>query len=158
MSGFVATAPAQPADSPADSIANDGWFPDVSMAASRNAMRLDGTITDPRLRAALVSAMADTNRQLRTFRAERAGAGHSSLAAVGAGDQLDGQPRLVLLYLRAVMCAAKADLIERYRDFDADGGNTRLQDNAPLIDEQRRNAQWAVRDILGQTRVVAELV
>ena len=52
MSGFVATAPAQPADSPADSIANDGWFPDVSMAASRNAMRLDGTITDPRLRTA----------------------------------------------------------------------------------------------------------
>lgn len=158
MSGFVATAPAQPADSPADSIANDGWFPDVSMAATRNAMRLDGTVTDPRLRAALVSAMADTNRQLRAYKAASAAAGHASLAAAGAGDTLDGQPRIALLYLRAVMCAAKADLIERYRDFDADGGNTRQQDNAPAIDEQRRNAQWAVRDILGQTRVVAELV
>ena len=63
-----------------------------------------------------------------------------------------------MLYLDAVMSSAKADLIEHYRDFDADGRNHRLQDNAPSIDEERRNAQWAVRDILGQTHIVAELI
>ena len=64
-----------------------------------------------------------------------------------------------MLYLDAVMSSAKADLIEHYRDFDADGSNTsRQQDNAPAIDEERRNAQWAVRDILGQTHIVAELI
>ena len=63
-----------------------------------------------------------------------------------------------MLYLDAVMSSAKADLIEHYRDFDADGSNHRLQDNAPSIDEERRNAQWAVRDILGQTHIVAELI
>lgn len=158
MSGFVATAPAAPATAPADAIGNDGWFPDVSMAATRNAMRLDGTITDERLRAALVYAMADINRQLRSYKATQQAAGFASLALAGAGTEVDGLPVVVQLYLRAVMCTTKADLIERYRDFDADGSNARQRDNAPAIDEQRRNAQWAVRDILGETHAVVELI
>ena len=158
MSGFVATAPSPPAADPQDAIANDGWFPPLSMAATRNAMRLDGTVTPERLRAALVNAMMDINRQLRAFKAARVESGQASLAAASADETIDGQPRLVLLYLRAVMCAAKADLTERYRDFDADGSNKRLQDNEPGIDEQRRNAQWAIRDILGQPHVHAELI
>lgn len=157
MSGFVATAPAAPANAPADIIGNDGWFPDVSMAATRNAMRLDGTVTDQRLRAALVAAILDINRQLRGYKATQEAAGHAQLAAAD-NSTVDGQSRLEHLYLRAVMCAAKADLTERYRDYDADGSNRRLQDNAPAIDEQRRNAQWAVRDILGETHTVAELI
>ena len=158
MSGFVATAPSPPAADPQDAIANDGWFPPLSMANTRNAMRLDGTVTPERLRAALVNAMMDINRQLRAFKAERAALGQASLEAASAGELVDGQPRLVLLYLRAVMCSAKADLVERYRDFDADGNRSRLEDHEPSADEQRRNAQWAVRDILGQPHVHAELI
>ena len=158
MSGFVATPPVAPADDPQDSIANDGWFPEVSVAAVRNASRLDGTVTPQRLRRALVKAMSSINRQLGDYKAAQQADGKASLAAVAADDKLDGQPRLVMLYLDAVMSSAKADLIEHYRDFDADGSNHRLQDNAPSIDEERRNAQWAVRDILGQTHIVAELI
>ena len=158
MSGFVATAPVPPADASIDAIANDGWFPTLSIAATRNAVRLDGTVTDERLRAALVNAMLDINRQLRSFKAERAALGQASLEAASAGELVDGKPRLVLLYLRAVMCSAKADLNERYRDFDADAANPRLKDGEPSTDEQRRNAQWAVRDILGQSHVFVELI
>ena len=158
MSGFVATAPVPPADASIDAIANDGWFPTLSIAATRNAVRLDGTVTAERLRAALVNAMMDVNRQLRSFKAERAALGQASLEAAGAGELVDGKPRLVLLYLRAVMCSAKADLNERYRDFDADAANPRLKDGEPSTDEQRRNAQWAVRDILGQSHVFVELI
>ena len=159
MSGFVATPPVPPADDPQDIIANDGWFPEVSVAAVRNASRLDGTVTPQRLRRALVKAMSSINLQLGGYKAEQQAAGHSALGAVAPDDKLDGLPRLVMLYLDAVMSTAKADLIERYRDFDADGGNTsRQQDNAPAIDEERRNAQWAVRDILGQTHTVVELI
>ena len=158
MSGFVATAPVPPADASIDAIANDGWFPTLSIAATRNAVRLDGTVTPERLRAALVNAMLDINRQLRSFKAERAALGQASLAAASADEMVDGKPRLVLLYLRAVMCSAKADLTERYRDFDADAANPRLKDGEPSIDEQRRNAQWAVRDILGQSHVFVELI
>lgn len=157
MSGFVATPPAKPAQDPADAIGNDGFFPSLSMAAVRNAMRIDGAVTDPRLRAALLAAMLDVNHQLSAFRDAQQAAGHATLADAGADVTLDGQPRWVLLYLRAVMCTAKADLIERYRDFDADG-TTRQKDMEPMIDEQRRNAHWAVRDILGLTRTVVELI
>ena len=158
MSGFVATAPVPPADAPSDAIANDGWFPPLSIAETRNAVRLDGTVTDERLRAALVNAMMDVNRQLRTFKTERSALGQASLAAASADEMVDGKPRLVLLYLRAVMCSAKADLTERYRDFDADAANPRIKDAEPATDEQRRNAQWAVRDILGQSHVFVELI
>ena len=158
MSGFVATPPVPPATDPQDAIVNDGWFPDVSIGEVRNAVRLDGTVTPQRLRAALVNAMATTNRQLGVFKFNQLEAGKSSLAQVSTDDTLDGQPRLVMLYLRAVMSWAKAELIERYRDYDTDGSNKRLQDNAPAIDEERRNAQWAVRDILGQTHTVVELI
>ena len=158
MSGFVATAPVPPAEAPSDEIANDGWFPPLSIADTRNAVRLDGTVTDERLRAALVNAMMDINRQLRSFKAERAALGQASLAAASADEMVDGKPRLVLLYLRAVMCSAKADLTERYRDFDADATNPRVKDAEPSTDEQRRNAQWAVRDILGQSHVFVELI
>ena len=71
MSGFVATAPVPPATDPQDAIENDGWFPSLSIAATRNAVRLDGTVTPERLRAALVNAMLNINRQLRGFKAER---------------------------------------------------------------------------------------
>jgi len=158
MSGFVATAPAAPASTPADSIANDGWFPAVSMAAARNAMRLDGTITDERLQPALVAAIIAINGQLRSYKADQLAAGHTSLAQAGAESLVGGMPAVVHLYLRAVQCTAKADLTERYRDFDADGTTQRQRDNTPGIDEQRRNAQWAVRDILGQSHTVAELI
>lgn len=158
MSGFVATAPVPPADPPSDTIANDGWFPDVSMAATRDAIRIDGTVTDERLQDALLYAMDHVNNQLATFKSDRLAEGINSLADASAGQVLGGKPRLVQLYQRAVLCEAKADLIERYRDFDADGTNNRIRDNAPAIEEQRRNSQWAVRDILGQTHSVVELI
>lgn len=157
MSGFVATAPLPPPAPPADTIQNDGWFPPVSMAATRNAMRLDGTITDQRLRAALVAAMLDVNRQLARYRTRAEGAGHASLAAAAEGATLDGVPRTVLLYHRAVMCLAHADLSEHYRAYDA-SGSARQAEDLPLVDEQRRNARWAVRELIGVPHVLAELV
>lgn len=158
MSGFVAPAPVPPADPPADTLANDGWFPDLTLSDMRNAVRIDGTVTDERLIDSLLYAMDHVNQQLATYKADRIAEGINSLVDASAGQVLGGKPRLVQLYLRAVRCEAKADLTERYRDFDADGANPRVTDNAPAIDEQRRNAQWAVRDILGQTHSVVELI
>ncbi len=157
MSGFIATAPIPPLAPAGDVIANDGWFPSLSMSATRNAMRLDGTITDQRLRDALVAAMLDVNRQLARYRARAEEMGHTSLGAAAEGATLDGVPRTVLLYQRAVMCLAHASLSEHYRDFDA-AGSARQVEDLPLIDEQRRNARWAVRELLGETHVLVELV
>jgi hypothetical protein len=155
MSGFVATAKST---SSADAIVNDGWFPNLSIADMRESVRLDGTVTEPRLRNAARYAMANINDRLAEFKAGHAGAGVVSLADADPMT-LDGEPRLVMLYRRAVYCTAKADLIERYRDLDStDSGLRRVLDMDPAIGEQRRNATWAVRDILGQPHTVVELI
>lgn len=159
MSGFVATAPLMAADPPAtDAIVNDGWFPDQSLATLRDLVRLDGTVTDVRLRDAVRYAIACVNWQLLEFRASQVALGVTNLAAVDPA-AIDGEPRLVMLYRRAVASTAKADLIERYRDLDStDSGLRRAVDMDPSIDEQRRNARWAVRDILGLPHSTVELI
>ncbi len=65
-------------------------------------------------------------------------------------------------YRRAVYSMAKADLIERYRDIDStassltDKKSMEWMNDAPS--EQRRNAHWAVADILGRTHATVELI
>lgn len=157
MSGFVATA--QPTGAPeADALTNDGWFPDLSMSAIRKAVRLDGTITDERLTEAALIAISNINDRLASFQAHHQRSGIARLADVSERE-LGGERRLVLLYRRAVYSTIKADLIERYRDYDStDDGQRRADQLGPAIDEQRRNATWAVRDIIGESRTVVELI
>lgn len=158
MSAFVATAPTSPAQPGAELMGNDGWFPDIDLASVRDIVRIDGTVTAARLRAAVLSAISHVNDQLAAFKATHLAADRNALADVPA-PAIDGDSRLVLLYNRAVHCTAKADLIERYRDFDStDSGQRRADDMDPAIGEQRRNAFWAIRDLLGQPRTVVELI
>lgn len=157
MSGFVATAQAA-GDPEADALINDGWFPDLSLSAIRATVRIDGTITDERLTEAALYAISNINDRLRKFQDAHIAAGVDSLADV-SGRELGGERRLVLLYRRAVYSTIKADLIERYRDYDStDAGQARAEQLDPAIDEQRRNATWAVRDILGESHTVVELI
>ncbi len=158
MSAFVSTAPTSIPDSQADAIGNDGWFPDLQLSDIRQIVRLDGTVTDDRLRDALRFAMMHVNQQLKGFSDREQGKGVLSLVAV-SDIMIDGKNRMALLYLRAVACWAKADLLERYRSFDAtDSGLRRADDMEPSIGEQRRNASWAMRDIQGLPHSVVELI
>jgi hypothetical protein len=142
-------------------IANDGFFPDISMPAMRDAMRLDTTVTDARLRPALVDAILTANALLRDWQAVHLAAGVEKLADLAA-PQIDGESRFVALYRRAVYSFAKADVFESYRDYDTTAGaltdkkNMEWMDTAP--DVQRRNAHWAINDILGRTRATVELI
>lgn len=154
---FIAPAPTPPAND-RDAIANDGFLPDVSMAAAREALRTDGTVIEPRLRHALIAAMIEAARDLGGYKCERLAEGYATLRAVPC-DRIDGKSMLEHSYLRAIYCYAKADLIERMRDYDTTGaGQKRVDwlDTAP--DEQRRNASWAISQILGQTRCTVELI
>ncbi|MEQ1511678.1 MAG: head completion/stabilization protein [Lysobacteraceae bacterium] len=158
MSAFVATAPTAVPGSTADSIANDGWFPDLQLSDIRAIVRLDGTVTDDRLRDAVRFAMLHVNQQLDGFRVREQAKGALSMESV-SDRVLDGKNRLALLYLRAVSCWAKADLLERYRSLDStDSGLRRADEMATAIDEQRRNTSWALRDIQSLPRTVVELI
>lgn len=142
-------------------ITNDGFFPDISMPAMRDAMRLDQTVTDQRLRPALVSAIITTNKLLEDWKAAKLAAGIVTLGDVPAA-KVDGESELAAHYRRAVYSFAKADMFEGYRDYDTtaaaltDKKNMEWMDAAP--DVQRRNAHWAISDILGRTHATVELI
>lgn len=153
---FVAHTP--PRADPEPIIANDGFWPDIDPAEARARMRIDGTVTAPRLRAALVEAIATTNAQLATWQAEQVAAGYATLAAVPA-PSLDGTSAHAHRYQRAVACTAAASLIERHRSFDATNDGHQYADKLESpIDDLRRDAHWAIADILGRARTTVELI
>lgn len=156
---FVSTPPlSQPSETPAPPITNDAFYPDVSLEHARDTMRLDGTVTDARLRHELLAATASVNDELRAARSAWREAGITRLADVPA-DQLDGETVLLQHYRRAVYCLAKATLIERYRDYDTTADGARRADELePQSDELRRDARWAINDIVGRPRVTVELI
>lgn len=154
MSGFIATGTTPPAET----IVNDGFWPDVDVEAYRGHMRMDATVSQERLRSSLTAAILSVNDELAQWKALQVEVGHATLAEVPA-PQVNQTSRFVLLYQRAVACCAAAELTERYRSFDAtDSANQRADDLNPSIDELRRDQRWAIRDFLGARRMTVELI
>ena len=153
---FVVTSPAAaPADDP---IENGDFWPEIDPAKIREAQRIDTTVTDPRLRDALIEAIASVNGELVTWRAAQVAAGYDSLADVPA-EEIAGASIKTHRYLRAVGCTAKASLIERYRDYDTTARGDRKADVMENpIDDLRRDARWAISDIQGIGRTTIELI
>jgi len=127
---------------PAEVIQSDGYWPNVDPSIARIVTRLNGTVTNERLTEALQNAIQHVDAELADWRAKQT----ADLTAKQQG-----------LYLRAVYFSAKADLTERYRDFDTTAdGERRVEDLADAIDSARRNVRWAVHDLLERPRVVVE--
>ncbi|MEO6921014.1 MAG: head completion/stabilization protein [Collimonas sp.] len=143
------------------SVENDGFYPDIVLQDMRDNMHLDGTVTSPRLVQAIVAAVLHVNAELRDWKLIQITAGFAGLAAVPA-DRVNRESVNISHYRRAVYCWAKADLTERYRDYDStasslsDKKTMEALDNAPA--EQRRNAHWVIADILGRPHVTVELI
>lgn len=154
MSGFVINTP-PPEETDIENIA---FFPSISPARCREVMRIDSSITPDRLRAALVSAMHDTNHDLKGWRADQEALGLNSLAEVSA-DEIDGSSIYLQLYQRAVYNFAKAEMTERYRDYDNTlEASDRADDLDKTIDQYRRQAMLAIRKIAGRQQTTVELI
>lgn len=155
---FIATEDLTSADTGPIIIENDGWFPNIDLSLMRDAMRLDGTVTDPRLKQAVIAAIIHVNSELSVWQKTQQLNSIATLADVPSST-VNKESVLIAKYQRAIYSTAKADLIERYRDYDTTGeGNKKAEwlDNSP--DEQRRNAHWAVADILQRTHTTVELI
>lgn len=142
-------------------VKNDGWWPDIDLAALRKAIRIRDTVTTERLREAVLGAMITVGRDLDSWGEGKRVGGAASLATVTgrANVDLDGEPRLVILYRRAIGATAKAELVERYRDIDSTKASERdadMLDHTPA--ELRRDALYAIRDILERGRIAVELI
>lgn len=156
MNSFVVNVPAP---TPAEAkITSAEFWPEVDPVAIRAAHRIDGTITIERLRDALIEAIATVNTELSTWRAARELEGRATLSAVPA-EVVSAISVNVNRYHRAVGCLTKALLIERYRDFDTTAaGNKKADQLESPIDDLRRDARWAINDILGIGRTTVELI
>lgn len=155
MSGFIANALSGSQES---AIASDAWWPAVSLTDMRARLRLDESVTEARLLSAAETAVTSVNDELESWRAGQQAAGNDSLSTVPART-INGKSRLVNLYLRAIDGLVGAELAERYRTYDAtNSGEHRAEELTPTIDEHRRDARWAIRDILGVRRSTVELI
>lgn len=154
---FVARPPAAPQGAE-PTLTNDGFFPDIDLAQARDMGRIPTTLTGSRLRAALIGAVLSVGIDLADFKQSAIANGFSSLSDMPA-PQLDGHSVQTLRYLRAVTLLAKAELIERHRDYDTTtAGSAQADDLVQSIGDLRRDAMHAIRDILGVTRTVVDLI
>lgn len=159
MTGFVAAPPAAAAPV-ADAIAGDGWWPALSIASFREAMRLGTMVSDLRAREALLGAAITVGDALTRsgWRAEQEAAGVESLADV-PGFTVDGEARAVILWRRAVHATAAADLAETHNDISAtDQGRKTNDARATSAGDHRRNATAAIRDLLRKSRARVALL
>lgn len=155
LPGAPAPATAPAADAP---IECGTWFPAIDPARFRAEQRVPDSATPERVRQTLVAAILRVTRDLQDWSAARRAEGHATLADV-PGDEIDGESVFEQLYRRAVFTAAKAELVERYRDMDITGAGQRNADALdPSVAELRRDSVHAIRDMLGIGRTVVELI
>lgn len=155
---FVAVPPA-PASPEDTAVVADGWYPAIDCNEMRAALRIGEVVTHDRLFAAIQSGMIAVIDELRVWRAVQDAAGHASMAAVAPDENIGGQPRLVLLFTRAVRFAAASELVELHRDISAtNDGLNRAESQLQTAADYRRMMTWAVRDILGVSRTAVELI
>jgi len=139
-------------------IENDGFFPDIYLGHARDTMRLDGTVTSARLLEALIAAMLYTNQALSAWKKKQQHKGYPTLALVPA-QTISKESSQLHRYRRAVYSYAMADLAERYRSFDSTkSGHQQAQAIEEPIDDHRRNAQWAIRDMMDSPRSTIDLI
>lgn len=149
-------APAQHTE-PA-SISNGPFWPDIDLSELRKTVRLDGTVTAERLKHAAINAVIQVNTDLAAWRTRQQQNSHTCLANVPA-EQINGQSIYLQLYLRAVYCLTRANLTERYADFDATAkGSKDAAEQNQTITDLYRDARFAIRDILGNSHVTVELI
>ena len=154
MSGFVAGGDTPPANH----INTDSFWPTIDLDKMREALRIDASVTPPRLETAVIAAAISVNRELAKWRTQQQAAGHATLAAVPAGTVNDVS-ELVHLYARAIQAAAGAEVCERYRSYDSTGTGDRKAEALQFnIDEYRRDQRLAIRDLLGIARMTVELI
>jgi len=146
----------QPAE--AQPITNNGFWPDIEPDAFRDRHRIDSTITAGRVSQSLGVAMRDINRQLADFQTQQRDAGiYASDAVPTEHWQIPGHA--TELYYQAVFSEAHARILESYRDYSATrDGDERGETKDEAAEDYRRDARWAVSEIIGEPHTTVELI
>ncbi|BEL72434.1 MULTISPECIES: head completion/stabilization protein [Serratia] len=152
--------PDAPAPRPEDEpiVKNVFFFPDINPADVRDVMRIEGTITAPRLRMVIKSAIAEVNAELFTFRRDKMADGYQRLEDVPA-DEIDDESVRVSEYRNAVSAITMALLSEQYRSFDTTATGGRKADVVESsIGELWRNARNAISNVAERSHCIIGLL
>lgn len=151
------TAPEQSPVAPVI-IPNNSFWPDLDLAKFRSAMRVDGTVTQERLKQVVLTAMSEVNAELYPWRERQEVAGYNGLGDVPA-ESLAGKSVRLHHYENAVWCWTRAVLNERYSDFDATAsGAKRGEVLEDASGDLWRDARWAISRVQDLPHITVELI
>lgn len=147
--------PDNPAPATGQDITSHPFWPAINTATLRDVMRIDNDITMARLKHGIITAIAQVNQDLISYRQQQTATTLADVTAENIGDE----SQLVHHYRRAVYCLTRANLIERLRDYDTTkDGEGRAESLEQTVTDLRRDARFAVRAILGTTHTTVELI
>lgn len=123
-------------------------------------MRIPTDISDQRLSDALKAGMLEAAEDLAAWEAQQQAAGVGRLGDVpDRNPDIADEKRLEVLWRRAVHSLAAADVSELQRGPDTTAAGAKRAEQLDLtVDDHRRNARFAIRDILGRARTTVELI
>ncbi|WP_332604150.1 head completion/stabilization protein [Acinetobacter sp. ESBL14] len=148
--GFVANGNITPSQI---IIKNDPFFPQIALDDIREKIRIDGSVTNERLKQNIIEEVIDVNRLLKALKSKAL-----QLSDLSEGE-VDDLPETDYLYFSAVSNGVAAKVNEKYRSYDSsNAGLKNLEDSGLTIDEYRRNKQWAIQQLLGENHTVVELI
>ncbi|WP_151710690.1 head completion/stabilization protein [Acinetobacter brisouii] len=148
--GFVANGNTTPSNI---NITSGTFFPSVSLDQIRDFVRIDGAVTDVRLRQLVLEEMIDVNRLLASLvmKADKL----SDLSS----STIDDKPDTDVLYFSAVSNGVAAKVVEKYAGYDAtNSGVKKAEFMECSIDDYRRNKMWAIQQLKGENHSVVELI
>ncbi|MDD9317797.1 head completion/stabilization protein [Acinetobacter lactucae] len=148
--GFVANGNNTPSQI---EIKSDPFYPSVALDRIREIVRIDGAVTNERLKQTIIEEVIDINRLL--IRLKDQTSKLSDLSKL----QVNDLPETDFLYLSAIANGVAAKVNENYRNYDSsDSGVKKAKEAECTVDDYRRNKQWAIQQLLGENHTVVELI
>ena len=134
-------------------ISSGEFFPSISLDEVRQTLRIDGTVTDVRLKQLIFEEMIDVNRLLLSLTRKA-----QSLCELSK-DTINGKKDTDILYFSAVSNGVYARLIELYIGYDStNSGIKKSELLSQSADDYRRNKHWAIHQLLGKNHTVVALI
>ncbi|MDN8165526.1 head completion/stabilization protein [Acinetobacter baumannii] len=148
--GFVANGNNTPSQI---EIKSDPFYPFVALDCIREIVRIDGAVTNERLKQIIIEEVIDINRLLIRLK------GQASKLSDLSKLQVNDLPETDYLYLSAIANGVAAKVNENYRNYgSSDSGVKKAKEAEYTVDDYRRNKQWAIQQLLGEDHTVVELI
>lgn len=148
--GFVANGNTTPSQI---IIKSDSFYPSIDLDHIRKIVRIDGAVTNDRIKQVIIEEVIDVNRLLISLQTQVKKLSDLSKTMI------DDLPDTDYLYLSAVANGVAAKINENYRNYDSSNTGVKKAEQAECtIDDYRRNKHWAIQQLKGENHTVVELI